>query len=49
MSNKREQRKVDIMAQVEKLVEKALEQGDKRLTLSEIEEIALERVMNYRQ
>lgn len=41
MSSKREQRKAEIMAQVEKLVEEALEAGDKPVTITEIEAIAL--------
>jgi uncharacterized protein with PIN domain len=41
MSTERQQRKVEIMTQVEKLVEEALEQGDKPLTITDIEEIAL--------
>src|SRR3989304_3035158 len=41
MSTERERLKSKIMAQVEVLVEKALAQGEKRLTLSQIEELAL--------
>ena len=41
MSTEREQLKSKIMAQVEVLVEQALVQGEKRLTLSQIEELAL--------
>jgi hypothetical protein len=41
MSRKREQLKADIMAQVERLVEVALEKGEKPLTLDEIEDMAL--------
>lgn len=41
MSTEREQLKSKIMAQVELLVEQALAQGEKRLTLSQIEELAL--------
>ena len=41
MSTQRKQRKAEIMAQVEKLVEEALERGDKPLTITDIEEIAL--------
>jgi len=41
MSRKREQLKAEIMAQVETLVEEALAQGEKPLTLAAIEDIAL--------
>jgi YgiT-type zinc finger domain-containing protein len=41
MSTDRERLKSKIMAQVERLVEQALAQGEKRLTLSQIEELAL--------
>lgn len=41
MSRKREQLQAEIMAQVETLVEEALAKGEKPLTLTEIEDIAL--------
>lgn len=41
MSRKREQLKAEIMVQVERLVEEALAQGEKPLTLEAIEGIAL--------
>ncbi len=41
MSTRQRERKAEIMAQVEKLVEDALERGEQRLTITEIEEIAL--------
>jgi hypothetical protein len=41
MSTERERLKSKIMIQVEVLVEQALAQGEKRLTLSQIEELAL--------
>jgi hypothetical protein len=41
MSTDRERLKSKIMAQVELLVEQALAQGEKQLTLSQIEELAL--------
>lgn len=41
MATEREQLKSKIMGQVEVLVEQALAQGEKRLTLSQIEDLAL--------
>lgn len=41
MSTERERLKSKIMAQVEVLVEQALAQGEKSLTLTQIEELAL--------
>jgi hypothetical protein len=49
MSSQRQQRKAEIMAQVEKLVEQALELGDNPLTITDLKRLLWRRGIKSRR